>query len=320
MDSPLISVVMPVYNIQEFVAEAVQSVLSQTVADFEFIILDDGSTDDTLNIISKFSDPRIILVRGQRLGLVEQLNQGLSIAKAPIVARMDGDDIAHPKRFEMQCELLKSHRDVGVVSSAYEEIDAKGKGIITRWLPESDVEIRAAMPRYCAICHSSAMFRKNLIDRYGGYDKQYFPAEDFELWVRLFPHVKFMNVPKPLVKKRLHSKSVTFSGLKAQRNVHRGIAMKYLADRKSTCTDVVERAEIDYQIALCEYYQGSVNQARAILNRLVLANPTNLRFMRFWFSSLLGERVIAFLRRKGIAEAITNVLRRRAKSPRLFNP
>jgi len=119
-DEPLISVVMPVYNTEKFVAEAIESILAQTFTDFEIIIIDDCSTDKSWQIIQDFSekDQRIVTIQNsENQGLARSLNKGLKIAKGQFIARMDADDISMPQRFEIQLDFLKNHPDVGVVGS-----------------------------------------------------------------------------------------------------------------------------------------------------------------------------------------------------------
>ena len=215
---PRISVLMPVYNGERFLRQAIASMLNQSFTDFEFLIIDDGSSDSTASIIRSFSDPRIRFFARPHEGLVAQLNFGIQESRTPLIARFDGDDIAHPQRLELQMSFLENHPDIGIVGSSYKIVDETGAVTAERHLPVSDAEIRELLSCHCVLCHPTTTIRKALLQQFGGYVADDFPAEDYGLWLRLLPHTKFHNLDLPRRKRckttaTANSPPPTLSGL-----------------------------------------------------------------------------------------------------------
>ena len=201
--TPAVSVVMAVRNGMPWVAEAVTSVLGQTLADLELIVIDDGSSDDTAAALAAFRDGRLRLVRQDPAGLTRSLNRGLGLARAPLVARLDADDTAQPDRLMRQAALLASRPDIGLVGTGALEVDAAGRAVGTIVPPEDDVAIRRALIHANPFVHSSVMFRRAVVERAGGYDERWPVAQDYDLWLRLAPLTRFANLPDVLVVRRL---------------------------------------------------------------------------------------------------------------------
>ena len=204
---------MTVFNSQAYVKEAVESILRQTLADFEFVIVDDGSTDKTLEIIQSFKDPRIVLFKNnQNQGQTKSLNIGLRQCRAAFIARMDADDISDPKRLQLQYDFLQANSKVGLVGSACVDINAQGKRIRLNGVPIDPQQIKAYLAAsgdlsYWCIYHPTVMIRKNVLDQAGFYDEksgegQGYP-HDYELWSRLIRRCDFANLPQPLLKYRI---------------------------------------------------------------------------------------------------------------------
>jgi len=192
---------MPVYNAERYLREAIDSILGQTFTDFEFIIIDDGSTDGSPEIISQYKDKRIKLVRKARNeGLVSALNLGIELASGKYIARMDADDIALPQRLEKQVAFLDSHPDVAVVGTRAWRFDPAGRIIesmisVTKW---EDVHryLRSSANR---LIHGSVTMRTDVVRRLGGYRQQFRHAEDIDLWLRILDHAKICNLPDKLM-------------------------------------------------------------------------------------------------------------------------
>ena len=203
MTSPSITVLMSVYNGEKYLSEAVESILSQTHYDFEFIILNDASTDKSYDILMSYQDPRIQLVNNEmNLGLAKSLNKGLMMAKGHFIARMDDDDISEPYRLETQYKILKENERIGLVSSWAKVINEKGE-VIAKWertyCPEDNFyELHF---RNC-VTHPTVMFRKELILRLNGYNESFKAAQDFELWNRLSKIAQIYHIPQHLIKYR----------------------------------------------------------------------------------------------------------------------
>jgi glycosyltransferase involved in cell wall biosynthesis len=198
---------MPVYNNENFIAQAIESILTQTLSDFELILINDGSTDRTGDIAQSFSDERIRYIKNeQNYGLVASLNMGLEMAKGDLIARMDGDDISMPNRFEEQYRFLISHQEIGAVGSAIQIIDADSRPIREWKFPSDPAMIRWTMIFTNPIAHPSVMMRKSLVQCVGGYRD--FAAEDIDLWERLSQVSQLTNLPAVLIHLRKHSQNL----------------------------------------------------------------------------------------------------------------
>ncbi len=211
---PPLSVAMSVYNAERFLAEAIESVLTQTFADFEFLILDDGSTDGSRAIIERYAqrDPRIRLIARENRGLIVSLNQLLHEARAPLVARMDADDICLPERFAEQYAFLQDHPDHGVVGCWTSDIDEKGDPypLKTADHPETHESFLTAIEtRQPLLCHPAVMYRLDLVRSVGGYHAAFRHCEDLDLWLRLAGVTRICNLPKRLIKYRRYEQQVS---------------------------------------------------------------------------------------------------------------
>lgn len=210
--NPVVSVLMPVYNAEKYVAEAVESILSQTFGDFEFLIINDGSSDSSLAILKRYSkkDQRLRLLSRPHTGLVVALNEILQLARGKYLARMDSDDVALPERFRLQVAFLESEPDVVCVGGAHELIDDKGRLLTRLEMPESNNEIQQlALAGHVTINHPSAMIRRTSLIEVGGYDEAMLPAEDLDLWLRLGEVGALANLKDTVLKYRMHTKSVS---------------------------------------------------------------------------------------------------------------
>jgi cellulose synthase/poly-beta-1,6-N-acetylglucosamine synthase-like glycosyltransferase len=216
---PTISVLMPVYNAEKYLAAAVESVLKQTFADFEFLIIDDGSSDRSLQILQSYAakETRIRLTSRPNTGYVVALNEMLAKARGEFVARMDADDIALPERFARQVAFLRQHSDVLCVGTAQEWIDEDGD-VLTHWQPTANsAELQQLMlSGQNHLCHPSAMMRREAAIAVGGYDESLIPSEDLDLWLKLGEIGQLSNLPETLLKYRIHTSSVSETRVKQQ--------------------------------------------------------------------------------------------------------
>ncbi|WET01226.1 glycosyltransferase family 2 protein [Flavobacterium sp. YJ01] len=205
--TPKITVIMPVYNCELYIADAVDSILNQTYNDFELLIIDDASTDSTVSIIKNFNDERIQLIeKPKNSGYTNSLNFGLQLAKGEYIARMDGDDISLPERFEKQINFLNSNKNIIVCGSLLNIIGTNH----IQPLPENHEDIKIAFLKGNAMVHPSVMFR-NVNDNNFSilYDTAKEPAEDFDLWVRLLSIGELHNLQEVLLNYRVHDAQVS---------------------------------------------------------------------------------------------------------------
>jgi tetratricopeptide (TPR) repeat protein len=210
MSVPAISVLMSVYNGEAYLAEAVDSILGQSFRDFEFVIINDGSTDGTGPLLKKYAaqDSRIVLIEQENTGLVGALNRGLAAARAPYIARMDADDIALPDRLARQYEYLEKHPDIAVLGAAITLIDQDNQRIRDIAYPQGDAEISAFIKKGSPLAHPVVMMRTDIIRALGGYRAAYRHAEDYDLWLRVFEHHRLDNLPALLLRYRQHDNKV----------------------------------------------------------------------------------------------------------------
>jgi glycosyltransferase involved in cell wall biosynthesis len=206
--SPKISVIMPVYNAGKYVKEAIESILHQTFVDFEFIIINDGSTDDSLTVIKSFNDYRIILIDQDNQGLIKSLNLGLSLAKGSWIARMDADDISYSNRFEEQIKLIDE--SIAVIGSQAHLIDANGHNFgTTNFALTHDKIYKDLVKHRSTVIHPSVLINKSLLTFVGGYDLKMKHIEDFDLWLRISKVGKLINVNKALLGLRKHESNIS---------------------------------------------------------------------------------------------------------------
>jgi glycosyltransferase involved in cell wall biosynthesis len=194
---------MAVFDGAPWVGAAVESLLTQTLADLEVIVIDDGSTDPTPEVLAALRDPRLRVERRPRAGLTRSLIRALELARAPLLARLDADDLALPERLARQRQFLDAHPDVGLLGTAAREVDVTGREVAIVRPPVDDAAIRRALIRANPFVHSSVIMRRAALDRAGGYDPSFPVAQDYDLWMRLARVTRLANLPEPLVIRRL---------------------------------------------------------------------------------------------------------------------
>ena len=216
--APLLSVVIPVRDGERYLRESIESVLVQTLGEFECLVVDDGSSDGTPEILGAYqkADPRVRVLRQEKAGLVTALNRGCAEAGGRYVARMDADDVALPDRFERQVRFLEDHHDVAVLGGAMQFMTAAGPQDRFLRHPSGVDDVKAALEATCCIAHPTVVIRKRVLDTIGGYRSQYLHAEDYDLWLRMADHHAVDNLPETLVRHRLHEGQVSFTYLMQQ--------------------------------------------------------------------------------------------------------
>lgn len=214
MPQPTISVAMSVYNGERFLRAAIESVLSQSFSDFEFLIVDDGSGDASPAIILEYAerDSRIRPVLRENRGLIVSLNEMVEQARAPLIARMDADDVCMPERFARQVEFLDSHPDYGVVGCWTLDIDENDQRypLHGRDHPVDHAAFLEAIAHgWPLLCHPAAMMRRHVVREVGGYHAAFRHCEDYDLWLRLASVTKLGNIPERLIRYRHYPQQVS---------------------------------------------------------------------------------------------------------------
>ena len=207
---PKVSVIMPAYNAEKFLRQAMDSVLSQTYSNLELIVINDCSVDSTESIILSYEDKRVVYLKNEKnLGVAATLNKGLETAKGQYIARMDADDICVPERLSIQLEYMDQNPDVIVCGSNFIPFDEKGDMVVCCY-PETDEAIRTAMLFGCPFAHPSVMIRAGALKKLGlKYEVAFEKVEDYRFWTQLQKHGKLYNIQQPLLRYRRHSGQIT---------------------------------------------------------------------------------------------------------------
>jgi glycosyltransferase involved in cell wall biosynthesis len=267
--TPAVSVLMAVYNGQQYLHEALDSLLAQTFNDFELVVVDDASRDETPSILRAHGqrDSRFVLLRNDsNLRLPASLNRGLAVCRAPLVARADGDDFYEPDRLEKQFRFLREHNRVGVVSCYYRTMDSGGCRLDLKKLPVTDATIRFKLLWESPLCHAGAAFRRDAVQGIGGYDDSYPVAQDYDLWARLRDKAEFGNLPQPLMKVRIHGASSSAVRGSDQSRLSVGVSRRLFSDYLDRQLDESEAAAL--KCLLCAYTPAAHNELNAALRLL----------------------------------------------------
>jgi glycosyltransferase involved in cell wall biosynthesis len=208
--NPKISVIMSVYNSEKYVREAILSILGQTFRDFEFIIINDGSTDKSREIIENIKDDRIKIISRENKGLIYSLNEGIKLAKGEYIVRMDADDVCENNRLEEQLKAFEENPEIVLIGSFAKKIDENGVVIgDLNYPPLSWYNIRKYSLLHNPFIHSSVMFRKDLVNTVGYYNKKFKYVEDYEFWTRIINKYPCKNISQELIRYRIHTSQIT---------------------------------------------------------------------------------------------------------------
>ncbi len=211
--NPRVTIIMPIYNVGKYLRESIDSILNQTYRDFELLILDDCSTDNSGDIVATYSDPRIRYIRNSsNLGLAENLNKCLALTHTELVARMDGDDIAEPHWLQRNIEILDSHPEIGICSSGFQFFGTKDS--LVRY-PQNHEDSMAQMLFGCTVI-VPVIRRSFLEENHLRYNPDTFPAEDYDLWSRCYPLTRVFNIQETLFHYRMHKSQISTSRRETQ--------------------------------------------------------------------------------------------------------
>ena len=269
---PKISVLMPVYNCRQYIEESVNSILNQTFSDFEFIIIDDCSTDGTFEYLKSLTDPRITLLRKpQNTGYTISLNMGLKIAKGKYIARMDGDDISLSDRFAKQVSFMDANPDIIVCGGGYEAIGSDFK-----FIPKtSNEDIVLDLMSFSPFAHPT-VFLRNIILKENNiqYDTQYEPCEDYKLWITLSEYGKLANLCDILLYYRIHQNQTSIVRVNAQIEITKLIAFEYIKklSKGNENTNLFYQGKLETSEDLKKYENVEANIKSTLKERGILAN------------------------------------------------
>jgi glycosyltransferase involved in cell wall biosynthesis len=305
---PKITVIIPIYNTERYLSEALQSIARQTYSDFEVLLFDDGSTDRSVEIARNMvaSDSRFVLHGGKHEGYTHWLNTGVELAKSELIARMDADDIAIENRFERQVCFLEKHRECCLVGTQAYRIDPEGLPI-NRWV----VAIEHNVIDGChingtpgGIIHPTVMMRTCAAKQVGGYRRQFEPAEDYDFFLRMAELGRVTNSSEYLLRYRVHAGSVTISRAEAQHRGSKG-ALEDAWQRRGmpgpapspNCgrrTPSVE--ELHWYWARSAFSEGNFATSKKYASRLLRNRPRDARRWVLFFAASLGPAAFTLRR------------------------
>jgi len=290
LETPKVSVIMPVYNAEKYLKDAIDSILNQTYTNFEFILINDGSNDTSKTIIESYNDSRIRLLDDkENSGLAKVRNKGISEATAEYIAWLDADDISHPLRLEKQVKLLDSHPEIGICGTWVKTIGTK---ISHKWrYPTNPEFIRCRMLFDNPLATSSVMLRRELLVGQNQYfDLNFPPAEDYDLWERLSCCCKITNIPKFFTYYRLHENQTSTRNVLKQKASVWNIHKRQLEQLNIVYTD--DEKQIYRKIGAWEFDKSKdfVSLANKWLLKLQKANSENHVYPEPAFNHVLAER------------------------------
>lgn len=267
-----VSVLMSVYNDAPYLREAVDSILNQTFTDFEFIVVDDASTDETPSILDSYTDSRIVRLHNTvNLGLTKSLNRGLSIAKGEYIVRQDANDISLPGRVAKQLSFMETKPQTVASSTDYIQFwQEVGQETYVR-MPQTDSQIREKVFYAHVLCHAGAMLKRSGLQEIGGYNEAFELAQDRDLWLRLLEYSKLANLPEPLYKVRMVSGSITTAKRAKQRCFARQAVLNAL-ERGVLQPEPVALGRFYWQASLDELAINHKTKAKGYLQQAIMAN------------------------------------------------
>ncbi len=315
MDSnviPAISVIMPVYNCSNYIYNSVLSILNQTFSDFELIIIDDCSTDNTVDIIKKIVDHRIKLIeKPQNTGYTKSLNLALNIATGKYIARMDGDDISYSNRLEKQYHFMESNPDVVLCGGGYEVINSN-----KTFNPyHSHDDLLFDLINHCPFAHPTIMIRSEVLKKFQiNYDPNFEPAEDYEMWTRLSGYGKISNIPEKLIQYRIHEKQTTNLRSLQQSEIAKKIALNHV--KKISYNNIFAEYFVNYKIDSYSDYKKYKNVEKDIQkyffnnNYKLNINTLKIREKKYLMHALSNDNfsIILFFKKLPILLRIWDIL------------
>ncbi|MFQ2222915.1 glycosyltransferase [Aeromonas enteropelogenes] len=303
--APLISVVLPVYNSENFIRDSVNSILEQSYKNIELIIINDGSTDSTFDIIKSFSDERIRIISRENKGLIFSLNEGISLAKGRFIARMDADDISEPDRIERQVKFLEKNKDINIVGASVYLIDVLGEKIGDLDYHLSPFWVKLRLLFDSCICHPSILARRDVFDEVR-YDEDYQYAEDFKLWSEVVfnKNLNIQSLKNKCLQYRVHGNSISASKHENQLKISNKIIRENFASLNvKISSDLVRDAQLSYKMlkpmplirwalfVVSLIRQASLSNFKYIFFYILIITKCNIKG---WFNAQVRSRHINF--------------------------
>lgn len=270
--TPTVSIILPAYNAEKYLKYAVDSMLDQTYDDFELIIINDGSSDSTKQLIDQYAkqDERIIPIHQKNIGLVATLNKAAGITRGKYIARMDADDISLPRRLETQVKLLDETPDAVLCASCFDVINEHNEFVRLSVAPAHSDDLKRSMHLYNPIAHGSVMYKKDAFLQAGGYSNSVGPTEDYDLWIRLARLGSFVYSERSIFRWRMNPEGITHSDNGTMQIAARKLVERY---RKE---DPVAPLKAKEMIKVGNSYTSEYGAIGVIMKEVVLEDNYNL--------------------------------------------
>jgi len=288
MAGPRVTVLMPVYNGERYLREAIESILGQTFSGFELLIINDGSTDRSVEIVNSYTDPRIRLVNNdENLGIVATLNKGLKLAEGKYLARMDCDDVSLPTRLEKQVEFMDSHPQVGISGTWIKMVGTREARI---WAPpETHEKIVCTLLFTPALAHPSVIIRKSVLDINSlKYDPSFEHAEDYDLWLRSSHFTRLANLAEVHLLYRIHPDQIGERYFEEQQSLAKSVRLFQLAELGVNPSSEELKVHREISLRRMRADKQFVEQAEGWLHGLKEANRQTLLYPEPDFSRILA--------------------------------
>ncbi len=297
VNSPAVSVILPVFNAAGYLCRSVESILQQSQTDIEILIYDDGSTDGCAELLEQYQDARIRFhVSPKNCGYVYWLNVGLEEARGEFIARMDADDVAHPERLAIQIAAFQADTKLVLVGTNTRWIDGEEKVLQQKCYPENDVAIRWELLFDNPFCHPTTMMRGDVVRQHGlRYDASLMPSEDYRFWVELLRYGRGINVQQPLLDYRVHGGQISQTKRQRQLRHHDAVVRQVLADWPECAFSA------PLLLAMREVWQGALVSQLANQVRLLEVAWAVCQLMQC-FSQRFGSDVVADVVRPRVIE------------------
>ena len=274
--NPKVTVIMPVYNGEKYLQEAIDSILNQTFTDFEFLIINDGSTDDSQKIISNYKDKRIKLIKNkQNIGLARSLNKAIELSLGLYIARMDADDISLPNRLKVQVSEMEKNSNLGVIGSWVEIFENAKNGNIWKY-PESNNQISSQLLLHCCFAHPTVLINKRLINQYNYRYPEIRYGEDYAFWLKMNKNLEYKNIQQVLLKYRITKSSLSRGNKDAYSQSVRNIQKEYLKSMKVEASPA--ELIIHNMLGLSEFRKLLLHETEAWIAKLISSEEINNNF------------------------------------------
>lgn len=285
-----LTILMPVYNGEQFLTETIDSVLTQTFNDYDFLIINDGSTDNSESIIKSYKDTRIKYLSNEvNLGLVKTLNKGIELTNTEFLARMDADDLWEPSKLDKQIRLMDENPEVGLCGTSVRKFGNINGDFI---FPRNNETLKVGFLFYCTMSHPSVVYRTSFLKESGlRYRSEYFPAEDYKMWIDCIDKTQVRNIPEILVYYRQHEQQICQEKQDSQKEKTDNVRMEILKKIYPKITEDEKQFHLNEFVVYSIISTDDIRKHKRWANKLIKENS----FSRYIKPSVMGKELNRYL-------------------------